>query len=338
MKAHEIASLLGGELHGDGQIEIFRAASITSAGPGDLAFSDDGSREVFTRASCVLIPKGSGPDISGTTIAVSNPKLAFARVAAVLHPPKRRDPEIHPSAVISSSASIGTDVFIGAFTCVGDGSFIGNGTHLRAGAKVGDNVRVGSNCVLGPHVFVEDGCTVGDNVILHSGVVIGSDGFGYVRDESAHVKFPQLGTVVLENDVEIGANSCVDRGALGETRIGQGSKIDNLVQIAHNVQIGKRVIIAAQTGISGSTVIEDDCVIGGQVGMGDHARVLSGAVIGSQAGVLPGKIVRPGVWWGTPVQPLDEFKRQNAHMKGLARLKEEVKELRRSLQRKDEKG
>jgi UDP-3-O-[3-hydroxymyristoyl] glucosamine N-acyltransferase len=136
---------------------------------------------------------------------------------------------------------------------------------------------------------------------------------------------------VIEDDVEIGANSCVDRGALGETRIGRGTKIDNLVQVGHNVNIGKRCIIAAQTGISGSVVIEDDCVIGGQVGFGDHVRVLSGAVIGSQAGILPGKIVRPGVWWGTPIQPLDEFKRQNAHIKGIDRLKEEVKDLKKQI-------
>jgi len=161
--------------------------------------------------------------------------------------------------------------------------------------------------------------------------VIGADGFGYVRDKDRYIKFPQIGTAIIEDDVEIGANSCVDRGALGVTRIGKGSKIDNLVQIAHNVQIGKRVIIAAQTGISGSTVIEDDCVIGGQVGMGDHARVQSGAVIGSQAGVLPGKIVRPGVWWGTPVQPLEEYKRQNAHIKGISRLKDELKKLRQEI-------
>jgi UDP-3-O-[3-hydroxymyristoyl] glucosamine N-acyltransferase len=132
---------------------------------------------------------------------------------------------------------------------------------------------------------------------------------------------------VIEDDVEIGANTCVDRGALGETRIGRGTKIDNLVQIAHNVQIGKRVLIAAQTGISGSTVIEDDCVIGGQVGMGDHATVRTGAIIGSQAGVLPGKIVRPGVWWGTPIQPLDEYKVQNANIKSLGRLKDRIKDL-----------
>jgi len=231
---------------------------------------------------------------------------------------------------------LGNDLFIGAFCCVGDGSQIGDATHLRAGAKVGDNVTIGKNCVLHPNVFVEDGCTIGDNVILHSGVVIGADGFGYVRDKSEYVKFPQIGTVVIEDNVEIGASTCVDRGALGETRIGEGTKIDNLVQIAHNVQIGKRVVIAAQTGISGSTVIEDDCVIGGQVGMGDHARVQSGAIIGSQAGVLPGKIVRPGVWWGTPVQPLDEYKRQNAMVKGIGRMKESIDELKRKIVTSDD--
>jgi UDP-3-O-[3-hydroxymyristoyl] glucosamine N-acyltransferase len=201
-------------------------------------------------------------------------------------------------------------------------------------------VRVGENCVFHPNVFVDDNVMVGNRVVLHAGVVIGADGFGYVRDTDEYVKFPQLGTVVIEDDVEIGANSCVDRAALrGETRIGRGTKIDNLVQIAHNVSIGERVVIASQTGISGSTVIESDAVIGGQVGFGDHARVLSGAIIGSKAGVLPGKIVRAGVWWGIPVQPLDEYKRQNAMVKGLPRLREEVKELQRQIaELKDKKG
>jgi UDP-3-O-[3-hydroxymyristoyl] glucosamine N-acyltransferase len=331
MKAQEIADLLGAGLFGDGSVEVSRVSSLEKAGSGDLAFVESINGDLSTEASCLLVPIDSSIDLASTYIKVTDPKLAFAKAAAVLHPSKVRGPEIHSSAVISPTASIGTDVFIGAFTCIGDNSIVGDGTHLRAGAKIGDNVRVGKKCVLHPNVFVEDGCTIGDRAILHAGVVIGADGFGYVRDESSHIKFPQIGTVVIEDDVEIGANSCVDRGALGETRIGEGTKIDNLVQIAHNVRVGKRVIIAAQTGISGSTVLEDDCVIGGQVGMGDHATVKSGAVIGSQAGVLPGKIVRPGVWWGTPVQPLEEYKRQNAHVKGLDRLKDEIKELKRQI-------
>ncbi len=193
-------------------------------------------------------------------------------------------------------------------------------------------MTLGRDCVLHPNVVLYDGVSVGDRVVLHAGVVVGADGFGYVRDASGvYHKFPQVGTVVIEDDVEIGANSCVDRGALGATRVRAGAKIDNLVQIGHNVEIGERVVIAAQTGISGSTVIESDAVIGGQVGFGDHARVQSGAVIGSQAGVLPGKIVRPGVWWGTPVQPLEEYKRLNALWGRLPRMREEIQELKRQL-------
>ena len=327
MKTQEVADFLSAELVGDGSVVIERVAALSTAAAGEIAFVEKADATIVSGASCLIVPLDFSFEVSQPFVRTKDPKLAFARVAELLHPPKDRPAEVHPSAVISATSRIGTDVFIGAFTCVGDNSTVGDGTHLRAGAKVGDNVIVGSNCVLHPNVFIEDGCTIGNNVVLCSGVVIGADGFGYVRDRDRYVKFPQIGIVVIEDNVEIGANSCIDRGALGETHIGEGTKIDNLVHIAHNVQIGKRVVIAAQTGISGSTVIEDDCVIGGQVGMGDHARVQSGAIIGSQAGVLPGKIVRPGVWWGTPVQPLDEYKRQNAHVKGIARLKEQVKSL-----------
>ena len=335
MKTGEIAELVHGQLVGDDSIEIGRVAGIGTASDAEISFLEKVDADVKTNAACLLVPENFEQTNSLTIIKVKNPKLAFALVAEILHPPKQRDPEIHPSAVISESADVALDAFIGAFTCIGDNSKIGEGTQLRAGAKIGDNVSIGRNCVLHPNVFVEDGCSIGDNVILHAGVVIGADGFGYVRDADRYVKFPQIGTVIIEDNVEIGANTCIDRGALGETRIGEGTKIDNLVQIAHNVQIGKRVVIAAQTGISGSTIIEDDCVIGGQVGFGDHARVQSGAIIGSQAGVLPGKIVRPGVWWGTPIQPLDEYKRQNAHVKGLGRLKDEVNELKRKVNIED---
>ncbi len=327
MQTSEIAELVGGELRGEGSIEITSCADLDAAIAGQIVFVE-GSDLRKTGASCVIASPDSPELPSPASIIVGHPKLAFCKIAALLHPPKSREGQIHQTAVISPSANIGDDVFIGAFVCVGDGSKIGAGTHLRAGAKVGDNVNIGNNCVLHPNAFVEDNSSLGDRVILHAGVVIGADGFGYVKDEGgSYLKFPQIGTVVIESDVEIGANSCVDRGALGKTRIGEGTKIDNLVQVGHNVSIGKRCVIAAQTGISGSVVIEDDCVIGGQVGFGDHVRVKSGAVIGSQAGVLPGKIVRPGVWWGTPIQPLESFKRQNAHLKGLERLNAEVKKL-----------
>ncbi|HMT08475.1 MAG TPA: UDP-3-O-(3-hydroxymyristoyl)glucosamine N-acyltransferase [Pyrinomonadaceae bacterium] len=310
MKAHEIARLADGILVGDGDVEITHAADIGTANADSLSFSTS-LEHVETLAGCVIVKQGS-TQTAKAIVEVSDPRLAFSIACEILHPPKRSH-AIHPTAVIADSAKIGDRATIGP------------------NAVIGEEVAVGDDCYIAANVVIENGCTVGDRVTLHAGVVVGTDGFGFARDKDRYVKFPQIGTVVIENDVEVGANSTIDRGALGETRIGEGTKIDNLVQIAHNVSIGKRVVIAAQTGISGSTVIEDDCVIGGQVGMGDHARVQSGAVIGSQAGVLPGKIVRPGVWWGTPVQPLDEYKRQNAMVKGLARLRDEVKELKKRL-------
>ena len=335
----ELAERVGGQIIGDGNIQARRVASIDSAGKGEIAYLEDEkffSAAAKTKASCLIVPLGANIDFP-CQIAVRNPKLAFALVAELLHPPKRRAPEIHSSAIIADQASIATGVFIGAFVCVGEGSSIGERTQIRAGAKVGDGVTVGADCVIHPNVFIEDGMTIGNRVILHAGVVIGADGFGYVRGDMGYHKFPQIGSVIIEDDVELGANTTVDRGALGRTRIGRGSKLDNLVHVGHNCDIGERVVIAAQTGISGSVTIEDDCVIGGQVGFGDHIHVQSGAIIGSKAGVLPGKIVRPGVWWGIPIQPLDEYKRLHAHLARVPHLRAELKELRERVKELEQK-
>ena len=325
----ELAAHVGGQVFGDGNISINRVASLDSAAEGDIAYVEE--EKLFaaaadSQASCLIT--ASGTDVNAPCrIEVKNPKLAFALIAEVLHPPKQRRPEIHHTAVLCPGAKTGDGVFVGAFVYLGENSTVGDRTQIRAGAKIGDNVHVGSDCVIHSNVFLEDGVTIGNGVILHAGVVIGADGFGYVRGEMGYHKFPQIGTVVIEDDVELGANTCVDRGALGRTRIGRGTTIDNMVHVGHNCDIGERVVIAAQTGISGSVTIEDDCVIGGQVGFGDHIRVLSGAIIGSKAGVLPGKIVRPGVWWGIPIQPLDEYKRLNAHISRLPHVRQELKEL-----------
>ena len=341
----ELAAHVSGRVLGDGSISIFRVAGLDSAAVGDIAYVEE--EKLFaaaskTQASCVITPLGADVKVP-CRIEVKNPKLAFALMAEVLHPPKQRKPEIHPSAVISTSAKVGSDVFIDAFVCVGEHSIVGDRTQIRAGAKIGEHVAVGSDCVIHPNVFLEDGVTIGNRVILHAGVVIGADGFGYVRGEMGYHKFPQIGTVIIEDDVELGAHTCVDRAALGRTRIGRGTKLDNMVHVGHNCDIGERVVIAAQTGISGSVIIEDDCVIGGQVGFGDHIRVQSGAIIGSKAGILPGKIVRPGVWWGIPIQPLDEYKRLNAHISRLPQVRKElkflierVKKLERGLLKDDE--
>lgn len=334
-KISELATCVNGQVVGNGEIFVSRVASLDAAGEGDIAYVED--EKLFeaagvSKASCLIVPNGA--DVKAPCrIEVRNPKLAFALIAELLHPPKQRIPETHQSAVIAPNAEIGTDVFIGAFVCIGENSRVGARTQLRAGVKIGDNVAIGDDCVIHPNVFFEDGVTIGNRVILHSGVVIGADGFGYVRGEMGYHKFPQIGTVVIEDDVELGAHTCVDRGALGRTRIGRGTKLDNMVHVGHNCDIGERVIIAAQTGISGSVIIEDDCVIGGQVGFGDHIRVQSGAIIGSKAGILPGKIVRPGVWWGIPIQPLDEYKRLNAHLGRLPQIREDLKEMNRRLKR-----
>jgi UDP-3-O-[3-hydroxymyristoyl] glucosamine N-acyltransferase len=335
--AAELAGLVGGRVVGDAGAVVRRVSSVEAAGEGDLAFVEE--EKLFgaaraCRASCVIVPEGASQKLEGLTsvIEAARPKLAFALAAKVLHPPTGRAPSIHTWDAVAKDVVLGKGVHVAVGASIGEGSTIGDGTQILEGVRVGRGVRVGGGCVLHPNVVLYDGVTLGERVVLHAGVVVGADGFGYVRDPAGvYHKFPQVGTVLIEDDVEVGANSCIDRGALGTTRVGRGSKIDNLVQVGHNVEIGERVVIAAQTGISGSTVIESDAVIGGQVGMGDHARVLSGAVIGSQAGVLPGKIVRPGVWWGTPVQPLEEYKRLNALRGRLPRMREEIQELKRQL-------
>jgi UDP-3-O-[3-hydroxymyristoyl] glucosamine N-acyltransferase len=340
MTAAELAAHVGGRVVGERDRLIRGIAKLESAGAGEIAFIEDrklleGARE--SRASCLIVPEGAEVD-APCVIEAKHPKLAFALIAEMLHPPKRYSGAIHPTASVAETASLGESVFVGAWVSVGERTTVGEGTQIHAGAVIGEDVTVGRDCVIHPHVVLYDKITLGERVILHAGVVVGADGFGYVPDEeNFRHKFPQIGTVVIGDDVEIGAATCIDRGALGETRIGRGTKIDNLVQIAHNVEIGERVVIAAQTGISGSSIIEDDAIIGGQVGMGDHARVESGAVIGSKAGILPGKIVRAGVWWGIPVQPLDEYKRLNAHMNRLPQMREEIKELRRQLKELQEK-
>lgn len=333
MKTKEIAEFLNGILNGAEDVEILRVAGIETAVVNELSFLE-GARISDTadqiKASCLLVPEDFDSEVPFPVIKVANPKLAFARIAAKLHPFEWKN-GWDASASVSPNSDIRAN-FIGANAAIGENSFIGEGSQVFEGAKIGKNVSIGKCSIIHPNCVIYDNVSIGNDCVLHAGTIIGADGFGFVRDgANGYVRFPQIGTVVIEDNVEIGANTCIDRGALGETRIGEGTKIDNLVQIAHNVQIGRRVIIAAQTGISGSTIIEDDCVIGGQVGMGDHATVKSGAVIGSQAGVLPGKIVRAGVWWGTPVQPLEEYKRQNAMVKGIGRLREEVKLLKKRL-------
>ena len=324
---------------GDGSVTISSVASLELAGERDIAYVED---EKFfeaaggSKASCVIVP----PDArvkAACRIETKQPKLAFAIIADLLHPAKKRGPSIHATAVVAGTAEVDESAYLGPHVVIDEYARVGAGTRIEAGVVVGANASIGSRCVLHPNVVLYDGVSIGNGVVLHAGVCVGADGFGYVRSDMGYHKFPQIGTVVIEDDVELGAYTCVDRGALGHTRIGRGTKLDNLVHVGHNCDIGERVVIAAQTGISGSVTIEDDCVIGGQVGFGDHIHVQSGAVIGSKAGVLPGKIVRPGVWWGIPIQPLADYKRLNAHLGRLPQMRDELRQLRERLQELEEK-
>jgi len=336
MKTSELAKLLGGILHGEEAREVRQVAALATAGPADLTYAEGAKfldLAAGSQAGCILVPEGCF--LTGrTTIEVANPKLAFVRAAEVLCPPRRAKPGVHPTAVIAPDARVAEDVTIRPYVVIESGVDVGQGTYLGAGVCLGEGAQIGSHCVLHPRVSVYPGARIGNRVILHSGVVVGSDGFGYVFAEGHYEKFPQLGGVVIEDDVEIGSNSTVDRGSLGITVIGQGSKIDNLVQIAHNVKIGRHCVIAAQTGISGSAEIGDYVVMGGQVGVADHIRIEEGAMIGGQAGIF--RVIRKGTKvWGTPARPLDEFKKMYAQLANLPNLARKVKEISRQLSERD---
>jgi UDP-3-O-[3-hydroxymyristoyl] glucosamine N-acyltransferase len=335
----ELAAKLNLPFQGDGDRAITRAGSWASMDEGCLIFLERGGKFALApdRApGCLLAPEDLVP--TGMTALISDrPKLDFARAHALLSPRPRGAGRRHPSARVAPDAVVAEDVDVGPYAVVGPCATIGRGSVLHAGVVVGESCVVGAECILYPRVVLYPAVTLGDRVTLHAGVVAGSDGFGYVFDGRVQIKFPQSGNVIIEDDVEIGANTTIDRGSLGTTRIRAGAKIDNLVQIAHNVEIGRGVVIAAQTGISGSSVIEDYAVIGGQVGFGDHTRVESGAIIGSKAGILPGKIVRGGeVYWGVPIRPLREYKRLNALFGRLPEMKQQLDDLKSAVARLEE--
>jgi UDP-3-O-[3-hydroxymyristoyl] glucosamine N-acyltransferase len=339
MKVSEIARILGGRVTGDPSREICGVAGMESAGPEELSFADGPralSKAGSSKAGCLLVPEGLATE-GRTVIAVSNPKWAFVRASEALRPPSPCKPGIHPTAVIHAEAEIAPSVSVGPHAVVERQARVGPGTRLAAGVTLGEGVEIGADCVLHPRVTVYPGARIGNRVILHAGVVIGSDGFGYVFAEGRHHKFPQLGAVVIEDDVEIGSNTTVDRGSLGTTVIGEGTKIDNLVQIAHNVRIGRHSVIAAQTGISGSAEIGNYVVMAGQVGVGPRVHIEDQAVIAGQSGVLDGKTVRKGsTVWGTPARPMANIKRIYASIANLPNLTRRVDELSRRLPRDPE--
>lgn len=327
-----VAQSLQAHLVGDGAVEVSGIASIALATSADLVFVEDEKSllpALESLAAAVIVgefPKAEsakGKAGSKPLLIAKNPKLAFARAARLLYSPPDRQPGADPSAVVHASARLGTDVSVAARAVIGEKVEIGERTWIGAGTVIGVGVSVGSDCEIYPNVTIYPGARLGDRVIVHAGAVLGADGFGYVRDRATghYEKFPQVGRLEIGDDVEIGANSTIDRGALEVTRIGRGAKIDNLVHIGHNCQIGEDVVIAAQTGLSGSIVIEKNVILGGQVGIGEHARIEEGVMLGGQGGVLPNKVLRgKGVaFWGTPARPVREYLKQLAALARIAR-------------------
>jgi UDP-3-O-[3-hydroxymyristoyl] glucosamine N-acyltransferase len=272
-----------------------------------------------------------------TVIRAPEPRTAFARAMSRFYPTGEIQPGIHPTAVIGAETSIGAMVAVGPHTYIGNNSRIGLASSIGAGCVIGKRVALGEGCILHPNVTIYDNVDIGRGVILHSGCVIGADGFGYVFEHDRYHKFPQVGRVEIGDFVEIGANACVDRAALGVTWIGEGTKLDNMVHVGHNCRIGRHVVVAAQTGFSGGVVVEDYAVIGGQVGIGDKARIESRAVLGSGCGILSSKIVRGGqTVWGTPARPLKEHLEQLANLARLPQLRREMAGLKRRLAQLEE--
>ena len=297
VKVSEIAALVGAELTSWGEREMTRVSGTPDASPDAVVFAADRANLVEALASLaglILVPvEGLGQlGTDARLMAVRDPRTAFAQVY-------RRWFDTRGSGGIHASAAID------------EGAKIGLGCEIGAGAYLAPGVRIGASCVIGPRVVIHSGTTLGDRVRVQAGAVLGADGFGYVRDGDGYFGFPQLGTLVVGDDVEIGANTTIDRGALGETRIGRGTKIDNLVHIAHNCVIGEEVVIAAQVGMAGSTVIEDGAMLGGQVGLGERVTIGRGVILGGQGGVLPGKKLEGAgkIFWGTPARPVREYLR-----------------------------
>ncbi len=326
-----VAKAIDGTVVGDGSVEITGVAGIREAREGDLTFLANPRYESYldqTQASAIIVSENHR-NIGKPLIQNPNPYLAFLKAIRLFAGEAERPcAGVHPTAVVSEEAYVAQDASIGPYVVIERGASIGARAIVHAGCYVGARARLGDEILLYPNVTVREECVLGDRVIVHSGTVVGSDGFGFVRDGDVYRKLPQVGNVVVEDDVEIGANVTIDRATTGTTRIGAGSKIDNLVQIAHNVQVGENCIIVAQVGISGSTVLGDHVVLAGQVGIVGHIEIGDGASVGAQSGVS--KSVKAGErMFGYPAMPLRQAKRIEASIRNLPELIQTVRRLKR---------
>jgi len=339
LTVRELAERLGLSFEGDGAVVVSGVAGLDRAGRGDLSFLAHPRFRPHlekTGASALILAPGVPWDRT-PVLRAENPHPAFVRATELFFKPFRPDPGIHPTALVSASAKIGKDVSIGALCWIGDGAEIGAGSILHPLVAVYPGVRIGRNAVIHSQVAIREDVSIGDNVILHAGVVIGSDGFGYIKGpDGRHIKIPQLGSVRIEDDVEIGANSTVDRAALGETVIGKGSKIDNLVMVAHNVEIGTNTILIAQTGIAGSTKVGNNVIMGGQAGLADHVTVGDNVFIAAQSGVAK-DIPAGAMVGGSPHFDIKDWLKLSALLPHLPELVKDFKRLKIKLEELDKK-
>jgi UDP-3-O-[3-hydroxymyristoyl] glucosamine N-acyltransferase len=325
----DLAERLECRLEGDGGIEIVRVAGIQDAIAGDLTFLANRKyeRALSRTAASAVILREDAPPAPCAMLRTRDPYLAFARAVGLFAPPSHPAPGVHPMTAVAAGARLGEQVSIGAFVSIGAGASVGARTVIFPNVTIGDGSAIGSDCVIHANVSIRERVTIGDRVTLQNGVVIGGDGYGFVRrGDGTHEKIPQVATVVIEDDVELGANTTVDRPAVGETRIGAGTKIDNLVQVAHGVTIGRNVLMAAQVGIAGSTHVEDDVIFGGQVGVGGHLTIGRGAVAVGQSGVTnsldPGAMVS-----GYPAIDSREWRKASVIFRRLPELKRRIEDL-----------
>ena len=329
MKLSELATRLDCRLEGDGELDVTRVAGIQDAQPGDVTFLANPKYEKLlatTRATAVIL-KDEAPAAPCAMLRARDPYLAFARAVSLFAPVSRPAPGVHALAAIAAEASLGADVSIGPFVAIGEGARIGERTVIYPNVTIGAGATVGSDCTIHSNAAIRERCTVGDRVTLQNGVVVGGDGYGFVRrGDGTHEKIPQVAVVVIEDDVELGANTTVDRPAVGETRIKAGTKIDNLVQIGHGVTVGRNVLMAAQVGIAGSTDVEDDVVFGGQVGVGGHLTIGRGAIAVGQSGVTnsldPGAFVA-----GYPAIDSRDWRKASVLFRRLPEMKRRIEQL-----------
>lgn len=327
----ELAALVGGEVFsGSGDAVIVGPADLASARSGEISFFSHPRYAAdlkTTRASAVLVPRDFQGETAASCIRVDNPSGAFTRITAEFVSEPQTPPRgIHPSAVVHPGARVSPEASVGENAVVKEGAEVGANTAIMAGCYIGENARIGADCLLHPHVVVRHGCVVGERVILHPGVVVGSDGFGYETRDGRHHKIAQCGIVVVENDVEIGANTTIDRARFGRTVIGEGTKIDNLVMIAHNVVVGKHCIICAQVGIAGSAQIGNHVILAGQAGIVGHIKIGDGAIVGAQSGVS-NDVAPKSMVVGSPPRPIGDWKRSIVRVDKLAELYGRVKKL-----------